>query len=194
MPPRQVLEALSTQLARGLGHRSVRGAGREQRMAGKGGAGWCLRGPEGRRGPFPYCGRVGLCCVLLTPGTAGLPSPPAGRVGLCCALLTPEQRRAGGSGCGGLSPPRPGALLVPARDEAGAEPRSARRPSGPPLSLTGPGRSPAAGSAGPVPRTPRGEGSGPGSRRARAGEAPAGARRFPGALRGARGAEGSPGC
>lgn len=148
-------------------------------------------------GPSLSAGGRHSCAVPSSQlGTAELPSPPAGRVGLCCVPsplstarqagqvllcpLTPGHRRAGGTGCGGLCPPHPGALLVPAREEAGAEPRSARRPSGPPLSRTGPGRSPSADSAGPAPRTPRGEGSGPGSRRARAGEAPAGARRFPG--------------
>lgn len=92
-------------------------------MAGKGGARWCLGGPEGRQVPFPYSGSVAqLCWITSYPcaapgsphrqGRAGQAvacpphprAPPGGRVRLCRARLTPGHRWAGQSV---LCPPHP---------------------------------------------------------------------------------------
>lgn len=51
VPLPQILEALSTQRARRIEHGSIRDAGREQRIAGEGGAGWGRPGAVVNEGP-----------------------------------------------------------------------------------------------------------------------------------------------
>lgn len=127
-------------------------------MAGEGGAGWgrpgavASEGPKGRRVLFSDSG----LCVLCLPHLMNTAVP---------------RSRPSGSGCAVPCPPlrgKAGAVPRPPPSGTASQPPARRRNS--------------PGSAGPAPRTPRGEGVRPRVRPgcARAGEGPAGARRCAG--------------